>query len=66
MAALAVLPAAAAVVSFSAQYRMVRAARGDRATAALEAGLPDVAALIFATLGSRWRCTAGGRCGPGR
>ena len=51
MAALAVLAAAAAVVSFAAQYRMVAAAKHSTAVAALEAGIPDVAALIFATLG---------------
>jgi len=51
MVALAVLAAAAAVVSFSAQYRMVHAAKGTPAVAALEAAIPDVAALIFATLG---------------
>src|SRR5437762_11609562 len=51
MVLLAVLAAAAAVVSFSAQYRMVHAAKGTPAVAALEAGIPDVAALIFATLG---------------
>jgi hypothetical protein len=51
MFALAVLAAAAAVVSFSAQYRMVHAAKGTPAVAALEAAIPDVAALIFATLG---------------
>ena len=51
MLALAVLAAAAAVVSFSAQYRMVDAAKGTAAIAALEAAIPDVAALIFATLG---------------
>jgi hypothetical protein len=51
MLALAVLAAAAAVVSFSAQYRMVFAAKNIVAVAALEAAIPDVAALIFATLG---------------
>src|SRR5262245_4343994 len=51
MMALAVLAAAAAVVSFSAQYRMVHRAKGAPAVAALEAAIPDVAALIFATLG---------------
>jgi len=51
MLALAVLAAASAVVSFSAQYRMVHAAKGTPAVAALEAAIPDVAALIFATLG---------------
>ncbi|HVB41424.1 MAG TPA: hypothetical protein VNF47_01800 [Streptosporangiaceae bacterium] len=49
--ALGVLAAAAAVVSYSAQYRMVLAAKADAPVAALEAGIPDVAALIFATLG---------------
>jgi hypothetical protein len=51
MTALAVLAVAAAVVSYSAQYRMVYAAKGVAAVAALEAGIPDVAALVFATLG---------------
>ena len=51
MLALAVLAAAAAVVSYAAQYRMVFAAKGVAAVAALEAAIPDVAALIFATLG---------------
>jgi hypothetical protein len=51
MLALGVLAAAAAAVSYSAQYRMVLAAKGTVPAAALEAGIPDVAALIFATLG---------------
>jgi hypothetical protein len=51
MLALAVLSAAAAVVSYAAQYRMVFAAKGVAAVAAVEAAIPDVAALIFATLG---------------
>ncbi len=51
MAALGVLACAAAAVSYSAQYRMVFAAKQAAAVAALEAGIPDVAALIFATLG---------------
>src|SRR6266851_1230097 len=38
-------------VSDAAQYRMVLAAKGVAPVAALEAGIPDVAALIFATLG---------------
>jgi hypothetical protein len=50
-AALGVLAAAAATVSFSAQYQMVHAARGLPAVAALEAAIPDAAALIFASLG---------------
>jgi hypothetical protein len=40
MTALAVLAAAAAVVSWDAQYVMVRAARRDTVVAALEAGIP--------------------------
>src|SRR5690348_2605427 len=51
MLSLAVLAAAAAIVSFAAQYRMVFAAKGVAPVAALEAAIPDVAALVFATLG---------------
>jgi hypothetical protein len=51
MAALGVLAGASAVVSFAAQYRMVLAAKAVAPVAALEAGIPDVAALIFASLG---------------
>ena len=51
MAALGVLAAASAVVSYAAQYRMVFAAKRVALAAALEAGIPDVAALIFAGLG---------------
>lgn len=51
MAALALLAAAAAVVSWDAQYVMVRSARRVPAIAALEAGIPDAGALIFASLG---------------
>src|ERR1022692_4475511 len=51
MIALGVLAAASAVVSYSAQYRMVLAAKAVAPVAALEAGIPDVAALIFASLG---------------
>jgi hypothetical protein len=51
MAALAVLAAAAAVVSWDAQYVLVRQARHVPAIAALEAGIPDTGALIFAALG---------------
>jgi len=49
--ALGVLAAAAAAVSWDAQYTMVRAARHVPAVAALEAGIPDVGAVIFAALG---------------
>ena len=50
-AGLIVLAAAAAVVSFTAQYRMADAARHLPAVAALEAAIPDAAALVFACLG---------------
>jgi hypothetical protein len=50
-AGLCVLAAAAAAVSFTAQYRMVDAARQLPAVAALEAAIPDAAALVFACLG---------------
>jgi hypothetical protein len=51
MIALGALAVASAVVSYAAQYRMVFAAKRVTSAAALEAGIPDVAALIFATLG---------------
>ena len=51
MVALGLLAVAAAIVSYSAQYRMVYAAKRVVISAALEAGIPDVAALIFASLG---------------
>ena len=51
MAALAVLAAAAAVVSWDAQYVLVGHARHIPVIAALEAGIPDTGALIFAALG---------------
>jgi hypothetical protein len=50
-AGLCVLAAAAAAVSFTAQYRMAEAARHLPAVAALEAAIPDAAALVFACLG---------------
>ena len=50
-AGLCVLAAAAAAVSFTAQYRMVDAARHLAVIAALEAAIPDAAALVFACLG---------------
>jgi hypothetical protein len=50
-AGLFVLAGAAAAVSFSAQYRLVFAARGIAVAAALEAAIPDAAALVFACLG---------------
>src|ERR1022692_2342469 len=51
MVSLGIVAAASAVVSYSAQYWMVFAAKDVAPVAALEAGIPDVAALIFATLG---------------
>jgi hypothetical protein len=50
-AGLGVLAAAAAAVSFTAQYRMVDATRHFPAIAALEAAIPDAAAVVFASLG---------------
>jgi hypothetical protein len=48
---LCALAGSAAAVSFSAQYRLVYAARHLPAVAALEAAIPDAAALVFACLG---------------
>jgi hypothetical protein len=48
---LGALAAAAAVVSFTAQYRMIFSARRLALVAGLEAAIPDVAALVFASLG---------------
>jgi hypothetical protein len=48
---LCVLAGAAAAVSYAAQYRLVYAARHLAAAAALEAAIPDAAALVFACLG---------------
>ena len=50
-AGLCILAAAAAAVSFTAQYRMAETARHLPAVAALEAAIPDAAALVFACLG---------------
>jgi hypothetical protein len=51
MIALGALAAAAAVVSFAAQFNMIVSVRHDRVIAALEASIPDAAAAIFASLG---------------
>lgn len=48
---LGVLAGAAATVSYAAQYRLVAAARHLALAAALEAAIPDAAALVFACLG---------------
>jgi hypothetical protein len=45
------LAAAAAAVSFAAQYRMVYGARRLAVAAGLEAAIPDASALVFACLG---------------
>src|ERR1022692_916801 len=50
-AVLALLAAAAAAVSWQAQYVMVAGVKHARAIAAIEAGIPDAGALIFAALG---------------
>jgi hypothetical protein len=50
-AGLCVLAAAAAAVSFTAQYQMAVATRHLPLIAALEAAIPDTAALVFACLG---------------
>jgi hypothetical protein len=50
-AGLCVLAAAAAAVSFTAQFRLVDAARHLPVVAALEALIPDAAAMVFACLG---------------
>jgi len=51
MCSLAVLAGAAAAVSWDAQYVMVRQVKNTPLIAALEAAIPDVGAVIFATLG---------------
>ena len=50
-AGLCLLATAAAVVSFTAQYRLVYATRRLAEVAGLEAAIPDAAALVFACLG---------------
>jgi hypothetical protein len=48
---LALLAAAAAAVSWQAQYMMVRAVKHATVVASIEAGIPDAGALVFAALG---------------
>jgi hypothetical protein len=48
---LCALAGSAAAVSFTAQYRLVYASRHLTVAAALEASIPDAAALVFACLG---------------
>jgi len=50
-AVLALLAGAAAAVSWQAQYVMVLGVKHAQAVAAVEAGIPDAGALIFAALG---------------
>jgi len=50
-AGLCLLAAAVAVVSFTAQYRLVYATRRLAVVAGLEAAIPDAAPLLFACLG---------------
>jgi hypothetical protein len=51
MAGLAVLAGAAAVVSYQAQYQLVAGYKHAPVVAAVQAAIPDVAALVFASLG---------------
>jgi hypothetical protein len=51
MIALALLAGIAAVVSYSAQYWLVYSFKHSTAIAALQAGIPDTGALVFAALG---------------
>ena len=48
---LGVLAAAAAAVSFAAQYQLVFAAKGIAWASVLEAGIPDAGSMVFACLG---------------
>ena len=48
---LGLLAAAAAAVSFAAQYQLILAAKGVPWAAALEAGIPDAGSMVFASLG---------------
>jgi hypothetical protein len=51
MGGLAMLAAAAALVSYQAQYQLVAGYKDAPVVAAVQAGIPDVAALVFACLG---------------
>jgi hypothetical protein len=51
MAGLAALATAAAVVSYQAQYQLVAGYKHAPVVAAVQAAIPDVAALVFASLG---------------
>ena len=51
MLALGALAIAAAAVSYAAQFAMVEAYKNGRIVAGLEAAIPDVSAVVFASLG---------------
>src|SRR5712692_9500058 len=51
MLALAALAITAAAVSYQAQYALVLGFKHNRVIAGLQAGIPDVGALVFASLG---------------
>jgi hypothetical protein len=65
-AGLCVLAAAAAAVSFTAQYRMAESARHLPAIAALEAAIPTPPPWSSPAWASPWPCTAAARSAPGR
>jgi hypothetical protein len=50
MLALAALAAAAAIVSFQAQYEMIFGFKQNKLIALIQAGIPDAGALVFASL----------------
>ena len=62
---LCVLAAAAAAVSFTAQYRLVYAARRLALIAAWRPRSPMPPRWCSPAWGWRWRCTAATRSGPG-
>ena len=64
-AGLCLLAAAAAIVSFTAQYRLVYATRRLAVVAGLEAAIPMPPRWCSPAWESRWPCTASGRSGPG-
>jgi hypothetical protein len=65
-AGLCVLAAAAAVVSFTAQFRMVDATRHLPVIAGLEASIPTPPPWSSPASASPWPCTAAAPSGPGR
>ena len=68
MAALGLLAATAAAVSFQAQYVLVREVKtaAGEVIAAMQAAIPDAAALVFAALGiAHGAAWPPGAAGPG-